>query len=353
MKLGRVLTLLGKEFSAGTRNFIFVFAIVVPVVFTLVVSLLFGTLFLGTPKLGLVDQGSSALVEEAEALRGVAVRKYNTEKELKDAVAAGVVEVGMLLPAGFDQAILTDQAAELTIYVFGESLLRNRAILATSIASLVRDLSADRAPVTVTTRLVGDSENVPWEQRLLPFLVLMTIMIGGVMIPATSLVEEKQKRTLRALTVSPATVTEILTAKGLLGVIVSVVMSLVILALNRGVDERVLLLVVALTLGATLAAGIGVLLGAFVGDINTLFATIKGLGIVLYAPALVYLFPAIPEWVGRLFPTYYAIQPVVEIVQQGAGWAEVAPELAVMIGLITLLVVGIGIVFRRVDQFEE
>ncbi len=352
MNIGRVVTLLGKEFSAGTRNFIFVFALVVPIVFTLVVSLLFGTLFLGTPKLGLVDQGDSALVGEAEALRGVAVRKYASETELKDAVAEGVVEVGMLLPADFDRMVRSGQAAELTVYVFGESLLRNRAILATSIASLVRDLSGESAPVKVTTRLVGDSENVSWEQRLLPFIVLMTIMLGGVMIPATSLVEEKQKGTLRALTVSPATAPEVLTAKGLLGVIVSVVMSLVILALNRALDERILVLIVSLILGAALAAGIGVLLGAFVRDINTLFATIKGLGILLYAPALVYLFPVIPEWVGRLFPTYYAIQPVVEIAQQGAGWAEVAPELAVLAGLIAVLVAGIAVVFRRVEQFE-
>jgi len=40
-----------------------------------------------------------------------------------------------------------------------------------------------------------------------------------------------------------------------------------------------------------------------VKDINTLFAIIKGLGIFLYAPAIVSLFPELPQWIAKVFPT--------------------------------------------------
>ncbi len=351
MSITRVFTLLRKEFSSGLRNFMFIFSIVIPIVLTLVISLLFGTLFLGQPKMGLADEGRSQIVENARKLEGVALKTYPSEAALKDAVASGAVEVGMLLPDGFDELVQSGKTAPLTVYVFGESILRNRAILATSIASLIRDLTGETAPVEISTTLVGDTESLPWEQRLLPFIVLMTIVLGGVMVPATLLVNEKQHQTLNALTVTPSTLSEVFLAKGLLGVLVSTVMGVVILVLNRALGDQVALLITVLALGAAMSAAFGVLMGALVKDINTLFATIKAIGILLYAPALVYLFPGIPEWVGRIFPTYYMIQPVVEIVQEGGSWAEVAPELGILIGLILLLIVGVGLVTRRVDQY--
>ena len=172
------------------------------------------------------------------------------------------------------------------------------------------------------------------------------------MVPATSLVEEKQKRTLRALTITPSSLGEVYFSKGLLGAILSIVMGVLILALNRALGGQIALLLGALAMGAVMSAAFGVLLGAFMKDINTLFATIKGMGLFLYAPAIVYLFPAIPEWIAQIFPTYYLIQPVMEIAQQGAGFAEVAPELAILAGLIVVLIAAIGVVSTRVDQFE-
>ena len=136
-------------------------------------------------------------------------------------------------------------------------------------------------------------------------------------------------------------------AKGLLGVILSVVMGALILIMNQAFGAQPLLLVVVLTLGAFMAATFGILLGVLIKDINTLFATIKGIGILLYAPALVYLFPELPGWVGKIFPTYYMIQPVVEIAQEGGTWSDVAGEVYILIALILVLMGVVGMVARR------
>ncbi|MCA9988942.1 MAG: hypothetical protein KDE59_31765, partial [Anaerolineales bacterium] len=93
-----------------------------------------------------------------------------------------------------------------------------------------------------------------------------------------------------------------------------------------------------LVLGAILGAAGGILLGIFAKDINTLFATIKGLGILLYAPAIIYLFPTVPQWIGRLFPTYYIIAPITEITQNGAGWSVIADEVIILLVLILALI---------------
>jgi ABC-2 type transport system permease protein len=106
----------------------------------------------------------------------------------------------------------------------------------------------------------------------------------------------------------------------------------------------------ALVVGSAVAAAFGVLLGSLVSDINSLFATIKGLGIFLYAPAFVYMFPEIPQWIGKIFPTYYIIQPVIEITQQNAGWGKVLPELGITVVFFVLIVIGIGFISQRQIQ---
>lgn len=337
MSLRRIFVLLGKELVWGPRNFLFIFAIIMPLVITLLINLLVGNFFSGKPRLGIADAGQSALVTQAQGMAGIALQEYEDADALKDAVQNGAVDVGMILPADFDEELRGGAAASLTVYVYGESLLKDRAILATAIADLLRDLIGQESPVTIVTETLGEGENIPWEDRLMPFVVLMTVMIGGMMVPATSLVEEKQKRTITAITTTSASLGELFVAKGILGALLSVGMGVVILVLNGAFGTRPLLLVGLLFLGAMMASIFGVLLGAFIKDINTLFATIKGLGILLYAPALIYLFPSIPQWIGRIFPTYYIIGPIMEVTQNGATWADIQLEVGILIVLVLLM----------------
>lgn len=350
MSVRRVAVLLSKEFTRGARNFIFIFALVVPIVFSLVLSLLFGTFFSGKPKLGVVDAGSSRLVTQAQAVDSIIVTEYESDAALREAVLAGAVDVGLTLPEGFDTAVQTGDSVEIEAYIWGESLLQDRAILATSIAVWIREVAGQEKPVEIVATTLGDETAVPWEDRLLPFVVLMTIMIGGIMVPATSLVEEKMKRTLTAVTTTPASVGEVYLAKGLLGVIIGVVMGVVILAMNRALGSQPLLLVALLALSSMLASAFGILLGMLLKDINSLFATIKGIGILLYAPAIVYLFPSLPEWVGRIFPTYYVIGPIVDVTQRGATFSDIAPDVAILIGIILLLMAIVAFLARRARQ---
>jgi ABC-2 type transport system permease protein len=64
----------------------------------------------------------------------------------------------------------------------------------------------------------------------------------------------------------------------------------------------------------------------------------------------VYLFPSLPEWVGRIFPTYYVIGPIMEVTQQGATFADIAPDVAILIGIILLLVAIVAVLTRRARQ---
>ncbi|MFH1560656.1 MAG: ABC transporter permease [Chloroflexota bacterium] len=347
----RVGVLLSKEFLQGPKNFIFVYAIVAPILISLVVSLVFGNLFSEKPKLGIMDEGSSQMVTRARGLDSVVIREYGTLAEITQATRSGAVDVGVVLPEDFDDSVTQGNLTEITAYIWGESLAKNRTILAATITDLARDLTGEEAPIEIESITLGDEVSIPWNDRLLPLIVLVAVVFGGTVSAATSVINEKEKKTLEALVVTSTSVGDIFVAKGLLGIILSLVMGVVILILNQAFGAEPTLLLLVLGLGSVMAAEFGLLFGVLMKDITAFFATIKLIGVLFYAPAIVYLFPEIPEWVARVFPTYYLIQPIVEISQRGGTWPDIATNVFILIGLDLLLVGVVMLTLRRTRQY--
>jgi len=342
----RVAVLLGKELAHGPRNYIFIFAIIAPIAISLVVTLVLGNLFSEEPRLGITDEGSSRIVVMARELDSVSVQEYSTVAALKGAVENGAVDMGIVLPEGFDAAVLQGESVEIDAFIWGESLARNRTLLPATFANLVRDLAGQEVPIEIESVTLGNGVSIPWSDRLLPFIVLATVFLGGLLLPATSVIEEKQKKTLVALIVTPASLGDVFAAKGLVGIILSLVMGVAILLLNRAFGAEPLLLVLVLALGAVMAVELGLLCGAFIRDITTLFTLWKSAGIVLFAPVFIYLFPQIPQWIGKIFPTYYILQPIVDISQRGAGWPEIALNVSILVAL-DIVLAGIVVLAAR------
>ena len=64
-------------------------------------------------------------------------------------------------------------------------------------------------------------------------------------------------------------------------------------------------------------------------------------------PTIYLHFPRYSEWIGRIFPTYHMIEPIMDIGQRDATWFQVAMDIYNLIGLIVLLIAFLGWVARR------
>ncbi|UCE98234.1 MAG: ABC transporter permease [Dehalococcoidia bacterium] len=350
MNSRRILVLLGKEFIHGPKNFMFIWAIVAPLAFTLVATLAFGTLFSDKPKLGILDEGDSQLVIMAMDIDSITTREYQDVISLKQATRSGAVDMGIVLPQNFDEIVAKKEANTIEAYIWGESLAKDRIILPTTIANLTRELADQEVPVEIITVTLGDEASIPWSERLIPFLVLMGVFFSGLMLPSTSLIEEKQKKTFEAVVITPASISEIFIAKATMGIVLSVFMGIVILLLNQAFGANSLLLVAVLFLGAIMAVELGLICGALIRDITTLFTIWKSGGILLFGPAIVYMFPQIPEWIGNIFPTYYALQPVVEISMRSGNWSNISLNVFILIAIDIILLFFIMLAARRLMQ---
>ena len=174
----------------------------------------------------------------------------------------------------------------------------------------------------------GD-EGLPIATRLIPVIVFFALVMAGIFLPGSSLVEEKEQGTLAALLVTPVRTNEVLLAKWLLGVLLASVMAVVTLALNRAVAGNWFAVVLVVLVAAALATVIGLLVGVGAKDSAVMFGIVKGMGLFLFAPALFYIFPDWPQWIAMLFPLYWIIEPIWQVSVMGEALSSVVVELSV------------------------
>jgi len=349
MSLKRIWTLIKTEVFHGPKDVVLVMAVVLPVLLSLFVNLAFGDIFTDRAKLGIYDEDSSPLTEKLNSAGSVSVKTYRNETDLRAAVNNGTLDMGIVLPADFDTE-LTAGTIKLKAYVWGESLAKNRAVIPLALNDAVHELTGAELPVNIESVALGDKASLPWNDRLLPLTVLMAVFFGGMMLPASSLIHEKQRHTLEALNVTPTTVSDIFAAKGAIGAVLATIMGVLTLAISTSFGGSPLALVLVLALGAVLAAEIGLLAGAFIRDINTLFAFWKFGWLLLFGPAIVFMFPQIPSWVGYIFPTFYVIKPITDLSVLGLDFGSVALYVGILIAIVIVMGLAVMNIVRRLSS---
>jgi ABC-2 type transport system permease protein len=348
MSLSRFAKILRKDLALGPRSPIFLWMILLPIVLTLILQVAFGSLFNPKPRLGIVDQGDSEITAQVERMEGIELTLLDDAEELKDLVEANDLDAGLVLQADFDEAVRDGDQPELQFYVSGESYASNRIILTVTTIDLVREIEGSEAPVTVDVVSYG-SAGLPISVRLVPVIVFYALTMAGIFVPGSNLVEEKEQGTLMALLVTPVRIGEVLAAKWSLGVLLASVMAAATLLLNQALGANWWQVLVVVLVAGALSSMIGLLIGTFAKDSTIMFGLVKGLGIFLFAPTLFYIFPEWPQWIAKLFPLYWILEPIWTVAIMGGSLSDVWVELTVAVGITVALVPVVGMVARKVQ----
>jgi len=332
----RILLVLRKDLRLGPRSPVFLWVLVLPLLITLVLQVAFGDLFEPRPRLGIVDRGASAVTAAARQAPGIELVLLGSEDGLRAKVEANDLDAGLVLPEGFDAAVQAGERPALQFYVGGESAASDRIILTATVLDLVRRVEGRAAPVEVEVVALGEKA-LPITVRLVPLIAMYALLVAGVFLPSFSLADEREKRTLDALVVTPVRLGEVVVAKGCLGFLLAVPMAVVTLWINRALTGQALALVVVLVVAGLVLVELGLIYGTVDGNVTAVFTLIKGTGFLLLAPTVFYLFPDWPQWIARLFPTYWVVDPVYRVTIKGAGLGDVWVEIMIALGVAALL----------------
>jgi ABC-2 type transport system permease protein len=237
----------------------------------------------------------------------------------------------------------------LEFYVGGESLASNRIVLAVTTLDILRQVEGKAPPVEVEIETLGDAEVLSISTRLVPGMVLFALLIAGLFVTAFGLVDERENKTLDAVLVSPVKLSEVLLAKAGLGFILAVLMAYATLLFNGALGSQPAALLVALAVAGLMSVEFGLIYGTVSKDIKTLFSLVKTLNLFLIAPVIFYIFPDWPQWIAKIFPTYWVINPIFEIVIKNASLSAVSLDLGVAAAICLLIIVPVLVLKRRMQ----
>lgn len=344
MSLKRTLKIFIKDLRLGPRSPIFLFVIVMPALMTIIFQLVFGSLFSPKPRLGIVDMGNSEVTALAEELDGFKITKVDSEQKLKRMVEDNDLDAGLVLQKGFDEEVRSGEKPRLQFYMGGETRASDRMILSVATLELVRDVEGKVVPVEVKVKKPVGTEYYSISKRLIPFLAFFSVVLAGIFFTGFSFEQERERRTLFAMLVTPVGISEVLLAKGALGFIISVLLSIFTLLLNSALGQDPLGLILSLAVASLMFVEIGLIFGTLSKDSQTLFTLMKGTGFLFMAPAFFYVFPNWPQWIAKIFPTYWVIDPIVAIAVRGEKLGDITFDLLIGFGICILLVVALAAV---------
>ncbi len=269
---------------------------------------------------------------------GLEVIGFESEEALRAAVmgsgdAGPSVQVGLALPEAFALRVTTRQDVTVRVYAGVGVPIEVRGAMTSAVRELEFALSGSALPVALEggdVIVLGEDragDQVPLRERMRPLLVFFVLITESLAL-ASLISAEVASRTLSAIVVTPARITDLLTAKGLTGTLLAFSQALLLLLITRSLVGDVPALLLAVLLGAVLVSGIALLTGSSGRDfMGTLFLGVAFL-IPLMIPAVALLFPgSASSWVQAL-PSYGVLQALVGASSYGRGVVELAPHLA-------------------------
>jgi ABC-2 type transport system permease protein len=267
------------------------------------------------------------------------------------------VSIGLAFPAGFVAAVHAGDVPQATVYVAAAVPAEVEGAMSSLVREIAFAVAGEPFPVDTTDPTAvfvvlgedraGDQASARDGFRpLIVFLVLMMEMF----VMASLIAKEIQDRTVTAVLVTPATVGDVLAAKGITGALSGLVQAVIVLVAIDSLTPHPLLILTLMLLGSVLISGTAMIVGSTGRDfISTLFYGMAYM-VPLLVPAFAALFPGTAAAWVRVLPSYPLVRGLVEVTTYGAGWSETMPELAaLLVWCVALFGLGWTVLRRKVQ----
>jgi ABC-2 type transport system permease protein len=344
-----ISSLVQKDLSIFFRNRFFALITVLGIILYLVVYFVMPHTADTTLKIGLYEPSGMPAFEDLQE-EGLEFEHTVSEEQLKQEVIDGKYIAGISLPADTLSRLLADERPTINIFFAADTPQETKDAIEMVIQELGYRLTGQSLAVEVSAEVLGPDLGgtpLPPRDRLRPLLAVMLIMVETMGL-ATLISEEIERRTIHALLVTPATVADIFTAKGIAGISLAFGQAALFMAIVGGLNHQPLVVLTALLLGAVLVIAAGFIIGAVAKDILSVLAWSLPVVIILIIPSIGVAFPgSVTGWVEAL-PTYYLVDTVHRASNFSAGWGDVWQNLLILFSFdLVLAWLGVAVLRRR------
>lgn len=335
-----------------------------PIILSLV-WLLIGHLIGGTrTNLLIYNLGNSKLAQVVQqAFPGAKVTQASSAAEVQAAFGPDGAKVksdytlGLVLPVNFEDSLRAGSIPSLSLFLNGTSVnAQTAALLQTAIVNYARAIASPQPPMTINTAVINRASStnaaVLMGQICTPLALLLSLTVGTTFIPLL-LLEEKEKKTLRMLLVTPASFGDILAGKLLVVLAFQLATTCAALAILGGLSGEVLLVLLYVLLSAFFSLSLGLLFGSLFNTV-TAAGTIAGFVSILYILSGIFVGP-LGQILGngpvliiaKILPTYYLADGVVNASQKLGSLGSNLLDIGIILGTTLILLVISARALRR------
>ena len=265
-------------------------------------------------------------------------------------------DVGLVIPADFEQSVRAGGPPQVSLYLNGSNISPQQGtLLQAAIVSYARAVATPAPPVDLAVATINPASKAAAVLTLstfysqvafaLSFFVSLTLLPG-------LLIEEKEKKTLRMLMVSPASFGDVLLGKVLVVFVYQLALSSVMMGVLGGFSGDVQLVLTYMLAGTCLALAVGLLVGSLLqtagaaGGVETLaiFAFIIP---AVFIPLTPYISGNPIAQIIKVLPSYYLADGVHNAMQNQGTFNGNVIDLSVTLGCAVLLFLVTVWVIRR------
>jgi ABC-2 type transport system permease protein len=266
--------------------------------------------------------------------------------------------LGLIVPDGFEASLQSGGHPQLSLFFDGNQVnTQQQQLLLGAINAYTRSIANPQPPVSINLSTVNPPKPTSVfndiEQIYAIGAMLASLMIGTSIVPVL-LAEEKEKKTLRMLLVSPTSFVDVVLAKLLVGFAYQFVLVLVAVAITGGfAGTQIPFILLFALLGSFLSVSVGLLVGSFVqttssaGAFCGIISFIYILPLFFVGPFAQLLGSSPFTQVMKVVPTYYVGDGTANAVLNTSTYSGVLLDVSVIAGTVVVLILLASWILRR------
>lgn len=316
------------------------------------------------PRLLIYNPGHSPIQQVVSStLQNPEVVSAGSASEVADAFGPNGIHksspyaIGLVIPSDFEAQIHQGKRPQVQFYANGSQLNANNIHgLSTLLTEYASSVAAPH-PLQLSQITINppSSTAINLSVTFIATILPMSLVIGASIMPH-QLIEEKEKKTIRLLMVSPASFADVVLGKLLVVLTYQLVLSYAVIAILQGFFGNVPVLILITLLGVGFALSLGLFAGGLFQTNGALSGFSNIVSLLLVLPGLVVgIAPLIGSnsllaQVIKILPTYYVAQGVYDALNNQSSFQSILLNGGILLAWIALLSYGAVYSLRRQAQ---
>jgi len=292
------------------------------------------------------------LKKATEDEEGIKIKAFDSTEKMKEKVENGDYNAGIVLPDDFAKTLAAGEKPKVEVYYPPEVSKEVKDGIELILKESAFALTGQQIPVGFSVKVLGidrAGEQIPGRDILRPFFIIFMLFMELWAI-ANLITEETESKTMNAILVSPASARDVIISKGIVGTLLGFSEGVLLAALLGIFKNDAVIILVTLFLGAMMVTGIAFIVGALAKDIIGMAGYAVLAMLVLMIPAFAVMFPgATSNWV-KIFPGYYLVEILNQVVTYGESWITYQSNLVILLAFdVAFFLIGASVLRRRFE----